>query len=139
MRKTKVIKTSRRGGLKAHPSRRKSKPAVNRTTSLAAAGSNSSFPVVGIGASAGGLEAATQLLKNLPQAPGLAVVLVQHLDPTHESKLAGLLSWVTSMPVIVARNNLVLEPNCVYVIPANRILALKERRLKVSPRRDSRQ
>ena len=139
MRKANVIKASRRGSVKAPPTRRKARPAVPRTISLAAACSDGSFPVVGIGASAGGLEAATQLLKNLPQSPGLAFVLVQHLDPTHESALAALLSRVTSMPVSVARNNLRLEPNHVYVIPPNKILALKERRLKVSPRRDSRQ
>src|SRR5688572_18204575 len=99
MRKTKVIKTSHRGGLKAHPSRRKSKSAVDRTTSLAADCSDGLFPIVGIGASAGGLEAMTQLLKALPRAPGLAFVFVQHLDPMRESALAALLSRATSMPV----------------------------------------
>ncbi len=139
MRKINVIKARLRGHADGSPSRRKAKPAVARKTALAAAGSDGSFPVVGIGASAGGLEAATELLKNLPQEPGLAFVLVQHLDPTHESALSAVLSRATSMPVREARNNLRLEPNRVYVIPPNRIIALAERRLKVSPRRDSRE
>src|SRR4030095_810742 len=57
------------------------------------------FPVVGIGASAGGLEAYTELLKHLPLDPGRGCVLVQHLDPQHESALADLLPRATSMPV----------------------------------------
>src|SRR2546427_455130 len=58
-----------------------------------------SFPIVGVGASAGGLEAFTQLLKALPSRTGTAYVLVQHLDPTHESTLAELLARATELPV----------------------------------------
>ena len=58
------------------------------------------FPVVGVGASAGGLEACTALLKALPVNPGIAFVVVQHLDPHHESILHKLLSRATEMPVI---------------------------------------
>jgi chemotaxis response regulator CheB len=75
------------------------------------------FPVVGIGASAGGLEAFTELLKNLLLDTGMGFVLVQHLDPQHESALAGLLSRATSMPVREVTNNLRVEANHVYVIP----------------------
>src|SRR5580698_2150102 len=57
------------------------------------------FPVVGIGASAGGLEAFTKLLKHLPGNTGMAFVLVQHLDPTHASALTEILSRATAMPV----------------------------------------
>src|SRR5207247_1895189 len=60
---------------------------------------NESFAMVGIGASAGGLEAFTQLLKHLPTDTGMGFVLVQHLDPDHESALAQILARVTSMPV----------------------------------------
>src|SRR6266516_3223445 len=137
MRKNPLIKTNRRGRVNPFPLRRKVKPAIAPTTTLVAACSPSTFPVVSIGASAGGLEATTQLLKNLPRAPGLAFVLVQHLDPTHESALSAVLSRATSMPVSEARNNLRLEPNRVYVIPPNRIIDLAEGRLKVSLRRDS--
>ena len=62
------------------------------------------FPVVGIGASAGGLEAVTAVLQELPTDTGMGFVVVQHLDPQHESALTALLSRVTSMPVSEARN-----------------------------------
>src|SRR5215212_6153990 len=75
------------------------------------------FPVVGIGASAGGLEAFTNLLENLPTNTGMAFVLVQHLDPKHESMLASLLTRASSMPVHEISNNMRVEPNSVYVIP----------------------
>ncbi|HTI49676.1 MAG TPA: chemotaxis protein CheB, partial [Planctomycetaceae bacterium] len=57
------------------------------------------FSVVGVGASAGGLEAFTRLLENLPPHPGVALVLVQHLDPSRESLLASILSKATPLPV----------------------------------------
>src|SRR5829696_7575636 len=75
------------------------------------------FPVVGIGASAGGLEAFTKLLQNLPANTGMAFVLIQHLDPTHESMLASLLARNSSMTVHEVRNRMQVEPNSVYVIP----------------------
>ena len=83
MREKNAIQAGRRGRVSAIRSSRGVKAVVTRTASQAAASSDGSFPVVGIGASAGGLEAATELLKNLPQEPGLAFVVVQHLDPTH--------------------------------------------------------
>jgi two-component system CheB/CheR fusion protein len=95
-----------------------------------------SFPIVGIGASAGGLEAATQLLEHLPSDTNMAFVLVQHLDPRHESALTQLLSRATKMPVVEAKNNLELEPNRIYVIPPNKIIALSGSRLKLYPRAD---
>src|SRR5260221_419494 len=61
---------------------------------------NSPFPIVGIGASAGGLEAITQLLSSLPTETGMAFVVVQHLDPRHESRLPELLGRATRMPVL---------------------------------------
>jgi two-component system CheB/CheR fusion protein len=81
------------------------------------------FPVVGIGASAGGLEACTALLKALPVNPGMAFVLVQHLDPHHESILHKLLSKATEMPVIQVEDGMVLEPDHVYVIPPKHDIA----------------
>lgn len=92
------------------------------------------FPIVGIGASAGGLEAVTQLLKSLPADMGMAFVLVQHLDPTHESALSSLLARATEMPVTEARENVRLEPNQVYTIPPNKSMVISARRLKLSPR-----
>jgi two-component system, chemotaxis family, CheB/CheR fusion protein len=78
---------------------------------------SSDFPIVGIGASAGGLEALTSLLEVLPQDTGLAFVIVQHLDPKHESLLPNLLARSTGMPVRQVKNDMLMEPNHVYVIP----------------------
>src|SRR5579864_1432793 len=83
-----------------------------------------SFPVVGIGASAGGLEAFTKLLQHLPTDTGMAFVLIQHLDPKHESILASLLSRATKMAVREATNRIRLDPNQVYVIPPNTNMAM---------------
>ena len=96
--------------------------------------SPNTFPIVGIGASSGGLEALTQLLEFLPPDTGMAFVLVQHLDPTHESALTALLSRRTAMVVREAKNNLRLAPNNIYVIPPNKLMLLRRRRLKLSPR-----
>src|SRR5262245_5240574 len=73
--------------------------------------------IAGVGASAGGLEAFSQLLQALPRQPGLAIVLVQHLAPQHESALAVLLSGRTNLPVEQATEGMPLEPDRVYVIP----------------------
>src|SRR3954470_21113641 len=78
---------------------------------------NGLCPVVGIGASAGGLEAFTQLLESLPENTGMAFVMVPHLDPHHESILAELLAGHTQMPVNQAAQGTTIEPNHVYVIP----------------------
>jgi len=69
------------------------------------------LPIVGIGASAGGLEAFTQLLGALPVDTGMAFVLVQHLAPQHESMLTALLSHATALPIQEARDGMRLEPN----------------------------
>jgi len=92
------------------------------------------FPVVGVGASAGGLAAFTKLLRNLPARPGMALVLVQHLDPNRESMLPGLLASSTTMPVRAAEDGTVLEPDHVYVIPPNAIVTVAGSRLKLTPR-----
>jgi two-component system CheB/CheR fusion protein len=93
---------------------------------------------VGIGASAGGLEAFTQLLKHMPTDTGLGFVLVQHLDPQHDSALAQLLTRVTKMPVREVANNLRVEANRVYIIPPNTILGIARGVLKLQPRLKSR-
>ncbi|MDB6015668.1 MAG: Protein-glutamate methylesterase [Pedosphaera sp.] len=93
-----------------------------------------SFPIVGIGASAGGLEAFTQLLKHLPMDTGMGFVLVQHLDPAHESALTQLLARATSLRVQEVTHNLPVKPNHIYVIPPNALLAISDGRLKLSPR-----
>ena len=82
------------------------------------------FPIVGIGASAGGLEAFSALLGRLPLDTGMGFVLVQHLDPEHDSALTQLLGRATSLPVHEVTNNLHVEPNHVYVIPPNTNLSI---------------
>jgi two-component system CheB/CheR fusion protein len=77
------------------------------------------FPVVGIGASAGGLEAVASLLKELPTPLGIAYVLVLHLDPARESKLSEILGRSTPIPVLQAQDGMRVEPDHVYVIPPN--------------------
>ena len=68
------------------------------------------FPIVGIGASAGGLEAFTRLLEHLPTTTGMAYVFVQHLDPSHRSILPDLLARVTKMPLCAAQDQMIVEP-----------------------------
>jgi two-component system CheB/CheR fusion protein len=75
------------------------------------------------------------LLKALPVNPGMAFVVVQHLDPHHESILHKLLSRATEMPVIQVEDGMVLEPNRVYVIPPNKDIAVRERTLRLLSRR----
>jgi len=75
--------------------------------------------IVGIGASAGGLEALEQFFRQVPSKSGLAYIVVQHLDPTQKAMLAGLLQRVTAMPVHEAETKMRVERNCVYVIPPN--------------------
>ncbi|HET6957666.1 MAG TPA: chemotaxis protein CheB [Vicinamibacterales bacterium] len=98
------------------------------------AAAHESFPIVGVGASAGGLEAFTELLKHLPTDTGMGYVLVQHLDPQHESALTTILQRATSLPLHEATNNLRVEPNQVYVIPPNTVLSITAGVLTLRPR-----
>jgi two-component system CheB/CheR fusion protein len=98
---------------------------------------HSPFPVVGIGASAGGLEAFKGLVGALPADTGMAFLLVQHLDPHHESQLAEILGRTTSMPVVEATPGLAVQPNQVYVIPPNTNMTLAQGLLQLTPRADS--
>ena len=98
----------------------------------------SSLPiVVGVGASAGGLEAFTELLSHLPHDTGMAFVLIQHLDPSHESHLTELLSKVSKMPVSEVKGETRAEANHVYVIPPRCNLSISDGVLDTSPRPDS--
>src|SRR4030095_5747392 len=107
------------------------KPGGTDTHDGRAAGS---FPIVGIGASAGGLEAFSALLKHLPLDTGIGFVLVQHLDPVHDSALTQLLGRATALPVHEVTNNLRVEANHVYVIPPNTNLSITEGVLTLGPR-----
>ncbi len=92
------------------------------------------LPIVGIGASAGGLEAFIQLLRHLPTTTGMAYVFIQHLVPTRESLLADLLSQVTTLPVSEVRDGMVVEPDHVYVTIPNRTVTLVHGRFALHPR-----
>ncbi|MEO6890646.1 MAG: chemotaxis protein CheB, partial [Ktedonobacteraceae bacterium] len=94
----------------------------------------STFPIVGIGASAGGLKAFTALLAHLPAATGMAYVLVQHLEATHESILASLLARITPMPVNEATDGMLVEADHVYVIAPNTDMSLTQGQLTLLPR-----
>ncbi len=94
----------------------------------------SSYPIVGIGASAGGLEAALELLSALPASTEMAFVLVQHLDPARGSMLAEILGKKASIPVVEARDGMRCAPNHLYVIPPNAALTVSANALRVTPR-----
>jgi two-component system CheB/CheR fusion protein len=88
--------------------------------------------VVGIGASAGGLEACRNLLATIGAATGMAFILVQHLDPTHESMMAELLAGSTAMPVVQATDGLVVQADHLYLIPPGAYLAYRHGALHLS-------
>ncbi|HVW21614.1 MAG TPA: CheR family methyltransferase [Opitutaceae bacterium] len=93
------------------------------------------FPVVGVGASAGGVEAVSELLRHLPPNPGIALVVVMHLDPNGDGDLPGVFALATDMVVAPARQNAPIERNHVYVMAPDRLLGLKSgRRFSVVPR-----
>jgi two-component system CheB/CheR fusion protein len=95
---------------------------------------DASVTVVGIGASAGGLEAASQLLRALPADSQLALVLVQHMSPSHDSMLAQLLSGITHLQVTELADDTTIEPGHVYVAPPNRTVELANSRLRLHTR-----
>jgi two-component system, chemotaxis family, CheB/CheR fusion protein len=97
----------------------------------------STFPIVGVGASAGGLDAFSRLLAALPVDLGMAYVLVQHLAAGHPSALVEILSRATKMPVLEVEDEPAVEPNHVYVIPPARSLVISRGRLQLEPRPSS--
>ena len=110
----------------------KEKPVENTVDQI----STHSFRIAGIGASAGGLGALTAFLKALPPRTGLSFVLVQHLDPKHESALTQLLSRATSMPVLEVTEGIAVEPDHVYVIPhPNKSMLIRGGVLQAHPSR----
>ena len=83
-----------------------------------------SFPIVGIGASAGGLEALELFLKNVPEGSGMGFVIVQHLDPTHKGIMVELLQRGTNMKVFQIKDRMRVEADCVYIIPPNKDMSI---------------
>jgi two-component system CheB/CheR fusion protein len=92
------------------------------------------FRVVGVGASAGGLEALTQLLQAMRPDSGLAMVIVSHLDPEHKSALGEILAKVSAMPVLDAGDGMAIEPNHVYVMPPNCDMTVSQGALRLTRR-----
>ncbi|UEG49839.1 response regulator [Ferruginibacter lapsinanis] len=97
---------------------------------------HNSFTVVAIGASAGGLEAITQLLQNLSPSTGMAYIYVQHLSPDHKSILDQLLSKTTKMKVQDIEDMEKMEPDNVYIIPYNKGIEVTDGHIKLIPRSD---
>lgn len=96
--------------------------------------STQNFPIVGIGASAGGLDAFRRLLRSIPKNSGMAYVLVQHLSPNHESLLPELLSPETELPVHEITDDINIAPDHIYIIPENKVLSVIDGRLKLDDR-----
>ena len=92
------------------------------------------FPVVGVGASAGGLNAFKKFIKAIPEHSGMAYVLVQHLDPKHESVLVELLQKSTVIPVLEVSDEIKVKPDHIYIIPKNKMLVANDGILEISPR-----
>jgi two-component system CheB/CheR fusion protein len=97
------------------------------------------FPLVAVGASAGGLEALTAILGALPSDIAMAFVLIQHLDPKRHSMMPELLSKATKIPVLEAADAMKVEPNRVYVMPSNVDMSLTDGRFALAPRSEGRE
>ncbi|MEO8130641.1 MAG: chemotaxis protein CheB, partial [Bryobacteraceae bacterium] len=100
---------------------------------------SSPFPVVGIGASAGGLDAVMDFLAGLDPHTGMGFILLQHLEPHHESHLPEILSRETTMPVLHVKHGMRVEPDQFYVVPPNAMLTIAEGILQLSSRDESTQ
>src|SRR5450759_3397669 len=109
---------------KPSPARRRTKPAKVARPETPASPASVSFPIVGIGASAGGLEALEQFMGHVPTGSGMAFVVVQHLDPTRKGHMAELLQRSTPMKVIQVKDRTPVRPDCVYMIPPNKDMSI---------------
>jgi two-component system CheB/CheR fusion protein len=104
--------------------RGRKKPANTAGQETAAPPASVLFPIVGIGASAGGLEALEQFLGRVPAGSGMAFVIIQHLDPTHKGIMPELLQRATRMKVLQVKDRTRVRPDCVYVIPPNKDMSI---------------
>jgi two-component system CheB/CheR fusion protein len=124
--------------MKSKPSRRSNPRSASKERQSVAPDRRNDLLIAAIGASAGGIEAFTELISNLPTDTGMAFVLVQHLDPEHHSLLTELLSKKTALRVKEVTNGMTVEPNHVYVIPPNATMSISNHTLQLSPRGESR-
>ena len=123
-----MARTTKKSAVPSKPKQPRSTATKAKTTT----DTNAPVPVVGLGASAGGLQAVSAFLDHAPSDSGAAFVLVHHLDPDHESLMADLLDKHTDMPVVLAENKLLIQPDHVYVIPPNSYLEIKDGALEPS-------
>jgi two-component system CheB/CheR fusion protein len=123
--------------MKSKSPTRKKRRTIAETGASSGANGKDNFLIAAIGASAGGIEALTEMMKLLPADTGMAFVLIQHLDPKHSSILAELLSKETAMRVQEVRHGTKVEPNHVYVIPPNTSMSMSDRSLQLGPREES--
>src|SRR5882724_8024560 len=114
---------------KSHP-RREEQPAKKSSTANPA---KSGFPIVALGASAGGLTALQVFFEQVPKDSGLAFVVVVHLSPAHDSYLAELLQPRTALPVLQVKTTVALEPNHIYIIPPGSSLDAIDTHLRLGP------
>jgi two-component system CheB/CheR fusion protein len=124
-----MAKNAKRPSVRNSKNKKDGKAYPVQTTS----GSGKPITIVGVGASAGGLEAFEQLLRALPADTGMGFVLVQHLAPKHESMLSELLGKATRMPVVEVSEGVRVQPNHVYVIPPNADMSLRDGALHLTP------
>jgi len=99
-------------------------PAKTNKKRIAESPKDPGFYMVGIGASAGGLEAFEKFFKNMPNKPGMALILVPHLDPTHVSLMPELIQKCSKMKVFQVTDGIEVKPNAVYIVPPNYDLAI---------------
>jgi two-component system CheB/CheR fusion protein len=109
---------------KSSPARRLKKPAKVARPETPVPPASVSFPIIGIGASAGGLEALELFLSHVPKYSGLAFVIVQHLDPTRKGIMPELLQRATGMKVVQVKDRTLVQPDHVYVIPPNKDMSI---------------
>jgi len=119
------------------PEQRKSSKEKTSQPKLGKSSVKGKFPIVGIGASAGGLEAYQELLKNLSAKPGMAFVFIMHLAPGRKSMLTELLAKSTKMPVREIKNGMSIEVNHVYIIPPSTNVSIASGKLKLAKRKDT--
>ena len=115
------------------PPRSRKNPGTRNTGAVSATpvATGAQFPIVGVGCSAGGLEALEKFLRNVAPGSGMAIVAIQHLDPAHPSALPDLLQRMTPMAVTEASDGITVEPDHLYVIPPNKDLSLLHDRLRL--------
>ena len=115
-----------RGGKKATNAAK-----VPSRTRIKETDSKENFYIVGIGASAGGLEAFEQFFTHMPENSGMAFILIHHLDPTHKNIMSDLLTRYTKMKIFQAEDGMKVRPNCVYIIPPNKDMSILHRVLQL--------